>query len=355
MTATSTPQDDPATPGAAPHPPELVPPMAARAEHLAAMTSADAGVREAAMAAWNAPHGPLEAAAVTTEDTVIAGPHGRIPLRIYRPDGGGAGERLGVLWCHGGGFVGGDLDMPESEDVGRGLAARLDAVVVCVDYRLAPLPEATAQEEARRRAERWGLGEDDPVIRAPQPGQDVEAALGWMEAGAPALGIDPARIAVGGASAGGALAAALAQQRAVAGRPLWATLLAYPLVHPQIPAPQGEEAAALAAVPAALGFSPELVDLLGAAYLGTADAGPREFAGLAEPAQMARLGRTYIEVDEIDDLRPSGRAYAQQLAAAGVPVTLEVRRGVPHGHLNHRGLPAARESLDRMARFVREA
>src|SRR5699024_11826615 len=66
------------------------------------------------------------------------------------------------------------------------------------------------------------------------------------------------------------------------------------------------------------------------------------------------LPRTYIEADEFDDLRTSARYYAEQLAAAGVEVEYEVRRGVTHGHLNKIGLPQAAESRDRMAALLQE-
>lgn len=65
------------------------------------------------------------------------------------------------------------------------------------------------------------------------------------------------------------------------------------------------------------------------------------------------LPRTYLETDEHDDLRVSGRRYAEQLTEAGVDVEHVVRRGVCHGHLNRVGLAEARESMDRMGEVVR--
>src|SRR4051794_37116439 len=106
---------------------------------------------------------------VSTTERKIAGPHGEIPVRVYSPPTGerSTGPRRGLVWAHGGGFAGGDLDMPENDWVARQLARR-GIVVVTVDYRLSPLPdgESTGAPEARR-------------FPYPVASEEVTAAFGW--------------------------------------------------------------------------------------------------------------------------------------------------------------------------------
>src|SRR5699024_7795286 len=139
------------------------------------------------------------------------------------------------------------------------------------------------------------------------------------------------------------------------GRAPAASLLRYPVLHPLQPEPNAEEAAALQATPLPLRFSRETMHVMSANYTGRplAQAVPHEFPGLAAAEQLAALPRTYLEADEFDDLRVGARRYAEQLQEAGVEVEHVVRRGAAHGHLNQVGLPAARESMDRMAEILR--
>lgn len=92
----------------------------------------------AAMDAFNAPFGEAEETRATAEDREIEGPHGPIPVRVYRPEPGrrpptpspaAGGLRAGLVWYHGGAFIGGDLDMPEADAVARGLATRTGATI----------------------------------------------------------------------------------------------------------------------------------------------------------------------------------------------------------------------------------
>ena len=303
---------------------------------------------------WGAPYGPAEDWPVRTEDRRLPGPHGSVPVRIYTPQAVTApAARPCLVWCHGGGFMHGDLDMPEADHVSRGVAGRAEAVVVSVDYRLCDAPAEFGGAPARRVA-----GEDDEgerAVRAPIPLDDVCAAVAWARAHADELGIDPARLAIGGASAGGNLAAAAALRLAEEGRAPAASLLLYPVLHPLQPEPNAEEAAALQATPLPLRFSRETMHVMSANYTGRplAQAVPHEFPGLAAAEQLAALPRTYLEADEFDDLRVGARRYAEQLQEAGVEVEHVVRRGAAHGHLNQVGLPAARESMDRMAEILR--
>src|SRR3954470_19012881 len=133
--------------------------------------------------AWQPEVGPP---VVGNRDDVAPGPHGPVPVRIYTPAGDGI-ARPCLVWAHGGGFVGGDLDMREADWVAREICARAGAVVVSVDYRLAV----------------------DGVCY-PVPHDDVVAAVAWVRDTAADLGIDPSRLSIGGASAGGNLTAGTA-------------------------------------------------------------------------------------------------------------------------------------------------
>ena len=292
---------------------------------------------------WDEPYGPAEDWELQIEDREIPGPHGPVPVRIYTPQTAAAGPRPCLIWCHGGGFMHGDLDMPEGDHVARGVAGRADAVVISVDYRLCDEIDGTPA--------RAFPGGPEHVL-APIPLDDVCAAVAWARQSADALGIDPGRVALGGASAGGNLAATASLRLADEGTPLAASLLLYLVAHPLRSEPDAEEAQALDATPPMLRFS---LDTMRGNYLGRPleEATPYDFPGLATREQLAVLPRTYVETDEYDDLRVSGRRYAQQLDEAGVDVEYVVRRGVCHGHLNRVGLVEARESMDRMGEIVR--
>ena len=306
-------------------------------------------VGEAVSAEWDAPYGPAERWDLTIEDTQAPGPHGPVPVRIYTPTATADGPRPVLVWCHGGAFMHGDLDMPEADHVARGVAGRADAVVVSVDYRLCDEPAELGGNPARV------IPGTTAQVRAPMPLDDVCAAIAWVRDRAETLGIDAARLAIGGASAGGNLAAAASLRLADEGRGPGASLLMYLVAHPLSPDPTPEEAEALALTPGLLGFSRETMRSMSSNYIGRplAEATPYDFPGLATAEQLARLPRTYIEADEFDDLRTSARRYAEQLHEAGVDVEYVVRRGVSHGHLNRVGLAEAQQSMDALAEIVR--
>src|SRR5699024_1811194 len=182
------------------------------------------------------------------------------------------------------------------------------------------------------------------------------AAVDWTRASAEELGIDPARLALGGASAGGNLAAAASLRLAEQGRAPALSLLMYPVIHPLNPEATDEEAAALAALPDHLRFTPAKmggaaeVYLAGPLHQATSPASP----GRGAPEQLAVLPRPYRAAEELVALRTSARRYAEQLSEAGVEVEYVVRRGATHGHLNKIGLPQAAESRDRMAALMQE-
>lgn len=293
-------------------------------------------------ARWKAPYGPPESWDLEIVDVRFPGPHGPVPVRVYTPrTPAPARGRPGLVWMHGGAFAWGDLDMPEAHETARGIAGRADAVVVSVDYRLCPVPPEL------------GGGPDDRVdergepVRFPVPHDDCLAAFIAVRDDAVGLGIDPERLAIGGASAGGCLAAGAALRLAGHGLAPWQVLLTYPVLHPELPEPSAELAEALAAAPPALQFPPSMRGAFDRNYLGGGTATSYAYAGLAD--DLSAFPPTYLETSEFDLLRASGQAFAEQLRVAGVEVEEHVRRGVPHGHLDIIGLGAAAATLDALA------
>jgi acetyl esterase/lipase len=269
---------------------------------------------------------------VATRDDAAPGPHGPVPVRIYAPAGEGT-ARPGLVWAHGGGFIGGDLDMREADWTAREVCARAGAVVVSVEYRLA-------------------VG----GVRYPVPHDDVVAAVEWVRDHAADLGIDPVRISMGGASAGGNLTAGAALK--LRDRDGWvpaALLLVYPALHAAVPAPSSALAATLAELPPPFRPRAGSGHPLAENYLG----GPLSTAdGYAFPAHavLEGLGPTVVINAEYDDLRASGEAFTAALAVAGVDVRQVTVRGLLHGFLNQPAeLEPVGRCLDLMADVVATA
>jgi acetyl esterase len=273
---------------------------------------------------------------VTVADRWIDGPHGRIPVRTYLPDGA---ARAGLVWAHGGAFFGGDLDMPESDWVARRLAER-GLAVVTVGYRLAPVMEwATGEQAAEQPGERFHY---------PVASEEITTAFLWAttsDIGVPGW-------AVGGASAGGDLTAGAALRLRDEGRPLpMAVLLVYPVLHAELPPVSAELAAKVRTLPDPELVGAEAIRRMNLNYVG-------EPARLREPYafpgghDLTGLPPTMVLNSDIDPLRASGESYAAELAAAGVDVVLVREDGVRHGHLNDPDNPGAVRSIDRMADWL---
>lgn len=233
-----------------------------------------------------------------------AGPAGSIPMRFYRGNGAGTGSpQPALVYFHGGGWVIGDL---ESHDQAcRAIANAARCIVVAVDYRLAPEHKFPAAVE------------------------DTIAATRWVSENAERLGIDPKRIAIGGDSAGGNLAAVVAlAARDRGGPPIALQVLIYPATDFGISHPSHMRHAEQ------LPLRRSTIKWFAAHYLRDSNdevdwrASPlraKSFAGLP-PALVVTAG--------FDPLSDEGEAYARALEGAGVPVALERFGGQIHGFLN---------------------
>jgi acetyl esterase/lipase len=184
----------------------------------------------------------------------------------------------------------------------------------------------------------------------PTPVEDCYAALGWLTAHAAELGVDPARIAVMGDSAGGGLAAGVALLARDRGGPALARqVLVYPMLDDRTRTPDPE------IVPYATWTYDDNVTgwdaLLGEAA-GTDDVSP--YAAPARALELAGLAPAYIEVGELDAFRDEDVAYARRLAGAGVSTELHVHPGCPHGFESFApATDVARRSTDDRVRVLR--
>lgn len=255
----------------------------------------------------------------SVEDTTVPGAAGDLPARVYRPDG--EGPLPTILLLHGGGFVIGDLD---THDItARTLANGCAAVVVSVAYRLAPehpFPAAV-----------------DDALAAARHVADHLAGLGGDN-----------RLAVAGDSAGGNLSAVVAQAFRDEGRALAGQLLIYPVTD------MGGEYPSHAENAEGYFLDVASMDWFLRQYAGhlTDHADPR-----LSPlhGDLTGLAPAVVVVAEFDPLRDDGLAYAEALAAGGVPVEVRTFPGLIHGFVDMgRYSAAAQEALDETCALFRK-
>jgi acetyl esterase len=237
-------------------------------------------------------------------DRTIPGPDGDIPVRVYRPRGTAQDTvpRPLVAYFHGGGFVFGYLRM--GDWLCGQVAAKVGAVVVSVDYRLAPLH------------------------RFPAAVEDSYAALSWAAANPTELGAD-GPLGVMGESAGGNLSAVMCLLARDRGGPAIShQTLIYPAADMTVQRPgirmpflSGDEMAAYRRM-----------------YLGPDGDPANPLASPLLASDHSKLPPALIQVAEHDPLRDDGMRYAAALRAAGVPVRLTEYVGMPHGFMNFPGL-----------------
>lgn len=236
---------------------------------------------------------PVDTEGLAIEDrTVPATPD--VPVRIYRPDG----AEGAIVWLHGGGFVMGDLDT--EEPWAAMLAKGAGTTVVSVGYRLAP---------------------ENPF---PAAHDDAYAVLSWAAGHADELGIDPARIAVGGHSSGAGIAAAVAlRARDEQGPPIRFQLLNQPGLDDR---QQSWSAQNFTDTPF---VTREKVAQMWAYYLDGAPA--TEYAAAARATDLSGLPPAYVASAELCPNRDEDIDYAARLLQAGVPVELHQWVGTFHG------------------------
>ncbi len=268
-----------------------------------------------------------ELADVDARDIVIDGLHGDVPGRVYRgPQQGGTG----LVWVHGGAFIGGDLDMLEAHWVSLALAARGFAVL-SLDYR-----------KALRG------------VHYPVPSDDILAGWLWATTHADELAAQPDDLHLGGASAGANLVAGVTKRVRDGAGPLPASLiLLYPIVHPELPPLSSELREKLATEKAAVSLPAETVREFNLQYAGSEDVFGDPYA-FAVNGPLAGQPPVYILNSEVDFLRASGEAYAEDLRTAGVDITVETEPGTHHGHVNGPDEPGAVSSIDRLTTWLRD-
>jgi acetyl esterase len=232
----------------------------------------------------------IDATGVSINDEVVSG----VRVRIYR---GAPPPSPVAVYCHAGAFVLGNLDTDHRQCVE--LARRGQCSVVSVDYRLAP---------------------ENPY---PAAVHDAAAVLSWVSANADELGVDGSRIAVAGSSAGGALAACLAQRSADGSLPaVMFQMLHQPVLDDRVTGSKTE----FEATPA---FDGPAAELMWRHYLGST--APSADSVPARSDQLHDLPTTFITCSDIDPLRDEALDYALRLLRAGIATELHVFAGTCHG------------------------
>jgi acetyl esterase len=257
-----------------------------------AMLAQGAGGRE------TADQSPSEPFVVS--DRRIPGPPGapEVPVRIYRP--WGDGTRPALVYFHGGAFVLGQVELFDA--MCGAYAANADIIVVSVDYRLAP---------------------EHPF---PAGVEDCYAAVEWITAHAADLAVDPAAVAVGGLSAGGALAAAVTLMARDRNGPT----IAFQLLVNAVLDDRLETVSVQAFTDTPLWNSHD-VSVMWDLYLGPERRHVSPYAAPARATDLSGLPPAYVLTSQFDPLRDEGIAYALRMLQAGVPVELHNVVGAFHG------------------------
>ena len=256
-------------------------------------------------------------------DRRIEGRNGSIPIRIYSPNG--SGPFPVAMMFHGGGWVIGDLETVDAQS--RQVCNQVGCVVVAVDYRLAP------------------------EHRFPTAAEDCYDATEWTYENASEINAEPTRLAVAGDSAGGNLAAVVAQMaRDKDGPPIVFQLLVYPVTNGHV-------------------FETDSYRENSEGYMLTADsmhwfwdhyaeAGDRSnpYASPLCSPDLSNLPPAFIQVAEFDPLRDEGLQYAEALIAAGVEARSQCYEGFIHGFFSHFDtVPPTRVAMDDACAALQDA
>lgn len=279
----------------------ILAPMAeavAAAPHPAVGDIATRRVALEAMMAETAALQPTPADVTVTDFHAVAGDGAKVLLRWYAKDGSAPGSA--ALYLHGGGMILGSVALYDAP-IARYVSAS-GVPMLAVDYRLAP---------------------EHPD---PTPVEDVYTGLKWLHDHAAELGVDPARIAVMGDSAGGGLAAGVTLLARDRGEPAVARqILVFPMLDDRTTTPDPE------LVPFATWTYEDNVTGW-SALLGDRAGGPgvSPYAAAARATDLSGLPPTYLEVGQLDIFRDEDLDYARRLGAAGVDVEFHLHPGVPH-------------------------
>lgn len=261
------------------------------------------------------------------ENLRIPGPAGELAARLYAPTERDAGTLPVLLYFHGGGFVIGNLETHDS--LCRQLALRSGAAVLALDYRLAP---------------------EHPF---PAAVDDCWAALRWLMQAAPSLGLDPARVAVGGDSAGGTLAAVTALHARDIQSELAHPLALQLLITPGATAHADTDSHRRFAQGHLL--EADTIAWFFNQYLPASQRDDWRFAPLNADDHEGLAPACFI-LAEADPLIDEGVAYADLLRASGNAVQLELYRGVTHDFIKMgRSIPEAEQALDACAQALQRA
>jgi acetyl esterase len=262
-------------------------------------------------------------AVARVEDRTIPGPQGDIPIRIYHP--GGTGRLPVLVYFHGGGWVLGSIET--ADGICRSLANGAGCIVVSVDYRLAP------------------------EHKFPAAAEDSYAATCWIAEHAADLGADPWRLAVGGDSAGGNLAAVVTLMARDRDRPaIVHQLLIYPVTDSSCDTPSYRCNAHdyLLTRDAMLWFWNH--------YTNDAAERTHPYAAPLRASHLVELPPALVITAEYDPLRDEAEAYATRLRQCGVRVEVTRYRGMIHGFLGMAGvLDQGKQAIDQASQALRAA
>ena len=269
---------------------------------------------EDARALWKAEMAAVAGAPLPVKSATAhaaPGPAGPLPLRLYEPAGAGAGPLPVLVYFHGGGWIRGDLDT--HDDVCRYLCHHAGCLVASVDYRLAP------------------------EHRFPAALEDCDAATRWVAENAAQLGADPARLAIGGDSAGGNIACGVTLTARERGGPAIAfQLLIYPAT--DLAGETGSKRLYSS------GYLLDSMPFYVASYLGPEGDAAAPLVSPLRAGDLSNLPSAFVLTAGFDPLRDEGEAYARRLQDAGVAVDYRCHAGMIHGFVSITGLIASAEA-----------
>lgn len=256
------------------------------------------------------------------EDRTIPGPGGSLRLRVYRPSR--SANLPVVMYLHGGGFVLGDLD--SHDGICRRIARGASAIVVAVDYRLAP---------------------EHPY---PAPLDDAEAAFDWLTENVETLGGDAERVAISGDSAGANLATAVCRRLRDKGRRLpKAQILVYPCTD------LTRSHTSIKTFASGYYLDRRMLDWFMDHYIADEERQTEADASPLFSDDLTYLPATAVVTAGFDPLRDEGAAYARSLRDSGVDVRYRCEDSMVHGFLNMAALaPTCDAALTRVVRDIRD-